>query len=93
MEPIRTGDELDSRIGYIETCLLAALVEGEFWKSSEVSKHNSFVIRVISDWPAWPRQINPRTALRDVFVAFIIAFIIARCASTPICKPAISPLV
>jgi hypothetical protein len=56
MEPIRSGDKLDSRIGHIETCLLAAFVEGEFWESSEISKHNSLVIRVINDWPTWPRQ-------------------------------------
>jgi hypothetical protein len=56
IEPIRSGDKLDSRIGHIETCLLAAFVEGEFWESSEISKHNSLVIRVINDWPTWPRQ-------------------------------------
>jgi hypothetical protein len=36
--------------------LLAAFVKGEFWESSEISKHNSLVIRVINNWPTWLRQ-------------------------------------
>jgi hypothetical protein len=56
IEPIRSSDKLNSRIRHIETCLLAAFVEGEFWESSEISKHNSLVIKVINNWPTWPRQ-------------------------------------
>jgi hypothetical protein len=56
IKPIKSGDKLNSKIKYIKTCLLAAFIKDKFWESSEISKHNSLIIKVINDWLTWPRQ-------------------------------------